>query len=56
LARLLKLFDIVPQTMREPDGTTPKGYKMALFDDAFPAGKPDEPPWEHHNAITPQGA
>jgi hypothetical protein len=56
LAWLLQPFGIVPQTIWEPDGTTPKGYKMAQFDDDFPAGKPERPPWEHCDAITPEGA
>jgi Protein of unknown function (DUF3631) len=35
LARLLKPFGIIPRTIREPDGTTPKGYPLAAFNDAF---------------------
>ena len=35
LARLLKPFDIIPWTIREEDGSTPKGYKLASFEEAF---------------------
>jgi Protein of unknown function (DUF3631) len=35
LARLLKPFDIVPGTIREPGGT-PKGYKTGQFDELYP--------------------
>jgi Protein of unknown function (DUF3631) len=43
LAQLLKPFGIAPGTIREPDGTT-KGYKLSLFDDAFPATCPKSCP------------
>jgi hypothetical protein len=36
LAHLLQPSGIISQTIRE-DGTTSKGYKLASFDDAFPA-------------------
>ena len=43
LARLLKPLDIIPATIREPDGrSTSKGYKLASFDDAFPATCPKD--------------
>jgi Protein of unknown function (DUF3631) len=51
LARLLKPFGIIPETIREADGTTPKGYKLESFDDAFSRYLPSKP-----NATTPQGA
>lgn len=35
LARYLRPFGIVPRTIREEDGSTPKGYKSASFEDAF---------------------
>ena len=35
LARLLKPFDIIPQTIREPDGTA-KGYKLDSSKTRFP--------------------
>ncbi len=53
LARLLKPFGIIPGTIREADDTTPKGYKLSLFDDAFPPICPKDCP---ENATTPQGA
>ena len=54
LARLLKPLDIIPATIREPDGrSTSKGYKLASFDDAFPATCPKD---RLENDITTQGA
>ncbi|MGA7880819.1 MAG: DUF3631 domain-containing protein [Terrimicrobiaceae bacterium] len=44
LARLLKPFDIIPETIREADGGTPKGYKLASFGDAFLRYLPENPP------------
>ena len=35
LARYLKTFVIVSVTIREEDGSTPKGYKLESFADAF---------------------
>jgi hypothetical protein len=35
LARRLKRFSIRPRTVRLDDGTTPKGYLLELFEDAF---------------------
>jgi hypothetical protein len=43
LARLLKPFDIIPETIREADGSTPKGYKLASFEDAFSRYLPEKP-------------
>ena len=44
LARLLKPFDIIPETIREADGSTPKGYKLSSFKDAFSRYLPENPP------------
>ena len=49
LARLLKPFDIIPGTIREEDGSTPKGYKLALFEDAFSRYLPEKTPQSRHN-------
>jgi hypothetical protein len=35
VARYLKTFDIVSKTIREEDGSTPKGYKLESFADTF---------------------
>ena len=35
MARLLKPFGIVTGSIREADGSTPKGYKLESFEDAF---------------------
>jgi hypothetical protein len=35
LARLLRPFSITPRTVRLPDGSTPKGYQLSDFEDAF---------------------
>jgi hypothetical protein len=35
LARMLAPFEIAPATVRMPDGTTPKGYLLSQFEDAF---------------------
>ena len=35
VARHLKTFGIVSCTIREDDGSTPKGYKLSSFEDAF---------------------
>jgi Protein of unknown function (DUF3631) len=48
LAQLLKPFGIAPGTIREPDGTTPKGYKLESFKDAFSRYLPPKP------LLTPQ--
>lgn len=42
LAKLLKPFGIQPNTIRLPDGHTPKGYLRAWFDDAFARYLPGE--------------
>ena len=52
LAQLLNPSGIIPQTIRE-DGTTSKGYKLASFDDAFPATCPKD---RLENDTTTQGA
>ena len=49
LARLLKPFDIIPGTILEEDGSTPKGYKLALFEDAFSRYLPEKTPQSRHN-------
>jgi hypothetical protein len=51
LARLLKPFGIAAHTIREPDGSTPKGYKLQHFEAAFSRYLPPKPPF---NATTPQ--
>ena len=43
LARLLKPFGIAAHTIREPDGSTPKGYKLQHFEDAFSRYLPPKP-------------
>ena len=35
VAKMLKPFDIVPKSVRLPDGTTPKGYMAESFADAW---------------------
>jgi hypothetical protein len=45
LARYLMPFDIVSGTIRQPDGSTPRGYKLASFGDAFSRYLPVEPPF-----------
>ena len=35
LAKLLRPFGIISRSIREPDGTTPKGYPRSAFNDAF---------------------
>ena len=44
LARLLKPFDIIPETIREADGSRPKGYKLASFKDTFSRYLPENSP------------
>ena len=51
LARLLKPFRIAAHTIREPDGSTPKGYKLSHFEAAFSRYLPPKP---HLDATTPQ--
>ena len=51
LARLLKPFGIAAHTIREPDGSTPKGYKLQHFEAAFSRYLPPKP---HLDATTPQ--
>jgi hypothetical protein len=53
LARLLRSFDIVPGTIRTDTGSTPKGYYLTSFGDAFerylpPNGVSETP--QRHNA------
>ena len=43
LARMLKPFGIQPGTIRQPDGTTPKGYKRESFEDAWERYLPAKP-------------
>ena len=43
LARLLRPFGIIPETIRESDDSTPKGYKLALYEDAFSRYLPPPP-------------
>ena len=51
LARYLKPFGIAAHTIREPDGSTPKGYKLQQFEAAFSRYLPPKP---HLGATTPQ--
>ena len=51
LARYLKPFGIAAHTIREPDGSTPKGYKLQHFEAAFSRYLPPKP---HLDATTPQ--
>ena len=51
LARLLKPFGIAAHTIREPDGSTPKDYKLQHFEAAFSRYLPPKP---HLDATTPQ--
>jgi hypothetical protein len=51
LARLLKPFGIAAHTIREPDGSTPKGYKLQHFEAPFSRYLPPKP---HLDATTPQ--
>jgi Protein of unknown function (DUF3631) len=50
LAHYLKPFAIAAHTIREPDGTTPKGYKLQYFEAAFSRYLPPKP---HLDATTP---
>jgi hypothetical protein len=45
LAHCLKPFGIVPGTIRVPDDTTLKGYKLESFKDAFSRYLPPKPPF-----------
>jgi hypothetical protein len=50
LARMLAPFGIAPASVRMSDGTTPKGYQLSQFEDAFDRYLPDrdyEPPHPH---------
>lgn len=47
LARMLAPFGITSRTIRMDDGTTPKGYYRAFFDDAFARYLPSETPHRH---------
>jgi len=49
LARLLRPFGIVARTIREDDGSTLKGYKLASFEDVFSRYLPPE---SRHNVDT----
>ncbi len=50
LAHYLKPFGVAPGTIREPDDTTLKGYKLESFKDAFSRYLPPKPPF---NSTTP---
>jgi hypothetical protein len=52
MAGLLKPFGISAGTIRLPDGTTPKGYRLEAFWDAFSRYLPNFPSAEN-NATTP---
>jgi Protein of unknown function (DUF3631) len=44
LAKFLKPFGIISKTIREPDGSTPKGYAVASFGEAFARYLPPSSP------------
>jgi putative DNA primase/helicase len=44
LAKMLKPFGIVSRTIRAADGSTPKGYPLASFNEAFDCYLPPLPP------------
>ena len=52
LANLLRRYDIVPSSIRFPDGTTPKGYLREQFEDAWgrylPASGSTDPQHRHN--------
>jgi hypothetical protein len=48
IAKLLKHFEIRPRSVRLDDETTPKGYRLEQFEDAFSRYLPEK------NATTPQ--
>ena len=50
LARLLARYEISSSTIRLSDGTTPKGYYRAAFDDAFARSLPAA---KRHSATSP---
>ena len=52
LAGLLKPFGIVSRTIREEDDSTPKGYKLASFEDAFSRYLPPKLATSRHNDTT----
>lgn len=56
LAKLLHIFGIRSGTIREEDGTTPKGYKLASFQDAFSRYLPQIAAQQRHNATNGSGA
>jgi putative DNA primase/helicase len=57
LARYLRSFHISPGTIRLSNGTTPKGYKLEQFKDAFERYLPPTPPSPAGStATTPQAA
>lgn len=49
LAKLLKIFRIVPVSVRLEDGSTPKGYRLERFSDAFARYIPRSDPPQGHN-------
>ena len=49
----LKPFDIIPQVIKEPDGSTSRGYKLALFQDAFSRYLPGLSPVQRNHVTTP---
>lgn len=52
LARLLKPFGVVPRSVRLPDGSTPKGYLLADFEELFSSYLPAPPEEKRHNATS----
>jgi hypothetical protein len=52
VARLLKPFGIVPGSIRLPDKSTPKGYLLKQFIEAFASYVPIPPDPDRHNATT----
>jgi hypothetical protein len=54
LAKLLKPFGVTSWTIREEDGSTPKGYKLASFEDPF--SRYLLPESRHKDATPPQPA
>ena len=52
LARRLRPFQVRPRTVRLDDGTTPKGYHLEQFEEAFSRYAPVPADSERHNATT----
>ncbi|MBV8135350.1 MAG: DUF3631 domain-containing protein [Deltaproteobacteria bacterium] len=55
LARQLASFGIAPSSIRLPDGTTPKGYMLKGFEDAFSRYLPTPEDSKCHTATTAGG-